>query len=163
MIESPKNFIEQFQNFIEHIAGVMNGLVSAKKAQTFTTAEKKQARDNIEAVSLNDLSNQFNNKIDKAGLRGQLAGYETASQSVTTVNQDSPDAGYVSTSVTLSNGEDNTSWIKCYNIQTATLNVSLGSSWKWSGNETPEIAQYDFLVCAWIGDAGFASVAKRSA
>ncbi len=27
MIESPKNFIEQFQNFIEHIAGVMKGFV----------------------------------------------------------------------------------------------------------------------------------------
>ena len=52
MIESPKNFIEQFQNFIEHIAGVMNGLVSSKKAQTFSDAEKKQARDNIGAVSL---------------------------------------------------------------------------------------------------------------
>lgn len=52
MIESPKNFIEQFQNFIEHIAGVMNGLVSSKKAQIFTDAEKKQARDNIGAVSL---------------------------------------------------------------------------------------------------------------
>ena len=49
MIASPKNFIEQFQNFIEHIAGVMNGLVSSKKAQTFTEAEKKQARDNIGA------------------------------------------------------------------------------------------------------------------
>lgn len=54
MIESPKNFIEQFQNFIEHIAGVMNGLVSAKKAQTFSDAEKKQARDNIGASRITD-------------------------------------------------------------------------------------------------------------
>ena len=54
MIASPKNFIEQFQNFIEHIAGVMNGLVSAKKAQTFTSTEKQQARDNIDAVSKNN-------------------------------------------------------------------------------------------------------------
>lgn len=29
MIESPKNFIEQFQNFIEHIAGVMKGFVTS--------------------------------------------------------------------------------------------------------------------------------------
>mgnify|MGYP001781850010 CR=1 FL=1 len=54
MIESPKNFIEQFQNFIEHIAGVMNGLVSSKKAQTFSDAEKKQARDNIGASRITD-------------------------------------------------------------------------------------------------------------
>lgn len=54
MIASPKNFIEQFQNFIEHIAGVMNGLVSTKKAQTFTDAEKKQARDNIGASKITD-------------------------------------------------------------------------------------------------------------
>ena len=54
MIASPKNFIEQFQNFIEHIAGVMNGLVSAKKAQTFTNTEKQRARDNIDAVSKNN-------------------------------------------------------------------------------------------------------------
>lgn len=32
----------------------MNGLVSAKKAQTFTDEEKQQARDNIEAVSKNN-------------------------------------------------------------------------------------------------------------
>lgn len=54
MIASPKNFIEQFQNFIEHIAGVMNGLVSSKKAQTFSDAEKKQARDNIGASRITD-------------------------------------------------------------------------------------------------------------
>lgn len=54
MIASPKNFIEQFQNFIEHIAGVMNGLVSSKKAQSFTDTEKKQARDNIGASRITD-------------------------------------------------------------------------------------------------------------
>lgn len=48
MIETPKNFIEQFQNFIEHIAGVMKGFVSTKP-QTLTEAEQKQARDNINA------------------------------------------------------------------------------------------------------------------
>ena len=94
MIESPKNFIEQFQNFIEHIAGVMNGLVSSKKAQTFTDGEKKQARDNIEAVSLNDLSNQFNSKINLTGDRGQLAGYEATRQESSNtiiINENSPD------------------------------------------------------------------------
>ena len=94
MIASPKNFIEQFQNFIEHIAGVMNGLVSSKKAQTFTEAEKKQARDNIAAVTLNDLSNQFNSKINLTGDRGQLAGYETTRQessNTITINENSPD------------------------------------------------------------------------
>lgn len=53
MIESPKNFIEQFQNFIEHIAGVMKGFVSTKP-QTLTSEEKTQARDNIEAVAKNN-------------------------------------------------------------------------------------------------------------
>lgn len=97
MIESPKNFIEQFQNFIEHIAGVMNGLVSAKKAQTFTTAEKKQARDNIEAVSSSDVTNlqtTINTKVNKVGDRSQLAGYEAAqleSSNTITINENSPD------------------------------------------------------------------------
>lgn len=161
MIASPKNFIEQFQNFIEHIAGVMNGLVSAKKVQTFTPAEKKQARDNIKAVSLSELSNQFNSKINLTGNRGQLAGYETANATVTTVNDAAQDAGIVNKRVTLQTGTTGVSWIKIYKIESATLNVTLGSSWVWANNEAPEIAQYDFLVCAWINNAGFASIAKR--
>lgn len=113
--------------------------------------------------NVTNLQTTIDSKVNKAGLRGQLAGYETASQSVATVNQDSPDTGFVSTNVTLSNGENNTSWIKCYKIETSTLNVSLGSSWVWANDETPEIAQYDFLVCAWIGNVGVATVVKRSA
>lgn len=114
-------------------------------------------------TTIDSIQSTINTKVNKTGGRGQLAGYETASQSVTTVNQDSPDAGFVSTSVTLSNGGNNTSWIKCYKIETATLNVSLGGSWVWANGETPEIAQYDFLVCAWVGNGGIAYVVKRSA
>ena len=33
MIESPKNFIEQFQNFIEHIAGVMKTFLTKEDAK----------------------------------------------------------------------------------------------------------------------------------
>ena len=163
MIASPKNFIEQFQNFIEHIAGVMNGLVSSKKAQTFTDGEKKQARDNIAAVSLNELSNQFNSKINLTGARGQLAGYENATTTVTTVNDTAQDAGIVNNSVTLAVGTNGVSWVKIYKIESATLNVTLGSGWVWANNEAPEINQYDFLVCAWIGNVGIATVVKRSA
>ena len=88
MIASPKNFIEQFQNFIEHIAGVMNGLVSSKKAQTFTEAEKKQARDNIgasritvdsalSATSENPVQNKvINSALD--GINSTLTGINAA-------------------------------------------------------------------------------------
>lgn len=82
MIASPKNFIEQFQNFIEHIAGVMNGLVSAKKAQSFSDAEKKQARDNIEASKITNATassstleagNSATAKLSMNNETGQLA------------------------------------------------------------------------------------------
>ena len=163
MIESPKNFIEQFQNFIEHIAGVMNGLVSSKKTQTFTPAEKKQARDNIEAVSLNDLSSQFNNKINLTGDRGQLAGYENCTETVSTINDNSPDNGIVVTNVTVSDGSVSKAWVKVYLIGSSTLSVSLGSNWAWANGETPNIAHLDFLVCAWSNTTGIVTVVKRSA
>lgn len=35
MIESPKNFIEQFQNFIEHIAGLMKTFLTKEVADTY--------------------------------------------------------------------------------------------------------------------------------
>lgn len=56
MIESPKNFIEQFQNFIEHIAEVMKTFLTKKVAdtyylniteQTLTSEQKSQIWTNI--------------------------------------------------------------------------------------------------------------------
>lgn len=64
MIESPKNFIEQFQNFIEHIAVVMKTFLTKEvadnyylsfTAQTLNEAQKTQARTNIGAISLSDV------------------------------------------------------------------------------------------------------------
>ena len=165
MIESPKNFIEQFQNFIEHIAGVMKGLVSAKEAQTFTTAEKKQARDNIEAVSLNDLSNQFNNKINLTGDRGQLAGYEGSStQTSLTVGASSPDSIWYNstTPITVQNGLGSQAWIK-----TITLNqvpsVNLGTNWSWVNGETPTLKVNGTLVLSWNNTRGIAAFLSPSA
>ena len=110
-----------------------------------------------------NLQTSINSKINKTGNRGQLSGYESASNEVTTANQYSPDAGKVNNKITLSNGTFGTSWIKVYIISTTSLKVSLGNKWVWVNGETPEINQYDFLVCAWVADAGVASIVKRRA
>lgn len=61
MIESPKNFIEQFQNFIEHIAGVMKTFLTkevadnyylGKSAQSLTPEQKAQVVQNLEGTFL---------------------------------------------------------------------------------------------------------------
>ena len=110
-----------------------------------------------------ELNDSTDTKVNKTGDRGQLAGYETANATVTTVNDNTQDAGIVNNSVTLQTGTNGVSWVKIYKIESTTLNVTLGSGWVWANNEAPEINQYDFLVCAWIGNVGFASIAKRSA
>ena len=43
MIESPKNFIEQFQNFIEHIAGVMKTFLTKEKADNYYLGKSEKA------------------------------------------------------------------------------------------------------------------------
>lgn len=61
MIESPKNFIEQFQNFIEHIAGVMKTFLTkevadsyylGKSAQSLTPEQKSQVMQNLAGTFL---------------------------------------------------------------------------------------------------------------
>ena len=43
MIESPKNFIEQFQNFIEHIAGVMKTFLTKEVADNYYLGKTAKA------------------------------------------------------------------------------------------------------------------------
>ena len=43
MIESPKNFIEQFQNFIEHIAGVMKTFLTKEVADSYYLGKSEKA------------------------------------------------------------------------------------------------------------------------
>lgn len=43
MIESPKNFIEQFQNFIEHIAGVMKTFLTKEAADNYYLGKTAKA------------------------------------------------------------------------------------------------------------------------
>lgn len=43
MIESPKNFIEQFQNFIEHIAGVMKTFLTKEVADNYYLGKTEKA------------------------------------------------------------------------------------------------------------------------
>ena len=43
MITSPKNFIEQFQNFIEHIAGVMKTFLTKEKADNYYLGKTAKA------------------------------------------------------------------------------------------------------------------------
>lgn len=109
------------------------------------------------------LTNSVNTKVNKTGDRGQLAGYESCTETVSTINDNSPDNGIVMNSVTISDGFTSNAWVKVYQIGTNTLSVSLGSKWVWQGAETPEIAYQDFLVCAWSNTTGVAIVVKRSA
>lgn len=110
-----------------------------------------------------NLQTSIDSKVNKSGLRGQLSGYESCTETVSTINDNSPDNGIVMNSVTVSNGLTSNAWIKVYQIGTNTLSVSLGSNWVWQGAETPEIAYQDFLVCAWSNTTGVAIVVKRSA
>lgn len=56
MIASPKNFIEQFQNFIEHIAGVMKTFLTKKVADTYYLGITEQTL--TEAQQIQSLRNQ---------------------------------------------------------------------------------------------------------
>lgn len=110
-----------------------------------------------------DVRASIEGRVKKIGDRGQLAGYESNVTVFTTINQDTDDSGFVFNNVTISNGTNNTSWVKIFKIESATLSVTLRDAWAWANGEAPEINQYDFLVCAWIYNVGIATVVKRSA
>lgn len=73
MIESPKNFIEQFQNFIEHIAGVMKTFLTKEAAdnyylsftaQTLNEAQQTQALENLGVIdALGDLITEYGGTV----------------------------------------------------------------------------------------------------
>lgn len=131
-----------------------------------TKAELNGKANSTHSHVISDVTNlqtTIDSKVNKTGDRGQLAGYESFITVFTTINQDTDDSGIVFNNVTISNGTDNTSWVKVFKIESATLSVTLGGAWAWANGEAPEINQYDFLVCAWVYNCGFASIAKRSA
>lgn len=112
---------------------------------------------------VNDVRASIEGRVKSIGDRGQLAGYESNLTVFTTINQNTDDSGFVFNNVTISNGTNNTSWIKVFKIESDTLSVTLKDAWAWANGEAPEINQYDFLVCAWIVNVGIATVVKRSA
>ena len=73
MIESPKNFIEQFQNFIEHIAGVMKTFLTKEvadnyylsfTAQTLSETVQTQVLTNLGVIGvLKDLITEYGGTV----------------------------------------------------------------------------------------------------
>lgn len=94
MIESPKNFIEQFQNFIEHIAGVMKGFVRS------INNVKPDANGNV-ALTIGTVQSVN-------GVAPNSAGNVTVNVGVKTVNSQGPDSNgnvVVQAGVTSVNGK----------------------------------------------------------
>lgn len=90
MIESPKNFIEQFQNFIEHIAGVMKTFLTKEVADNYylgktakavnAGAADKATRD----ANGNVITSTYATKTEvTSGLSGKLGKTEKASSAST--------------------------------------------------------------------------------
>lgn len=109
----------------------------------------------IDGVS--GLQDALNAKINLAGARGQLAGYETVS-SVTdiTINGSSADSVEASGNVTVSDGTSGQCWTKVVHITAGTPNVQLGSAWHWQNGSNPEMKTGGFLVLCWCSTAGLA-------
>ena len=98
--------------------------------------------------------------IPMTGDRGSLAGYETIG-SATTINATCADCSEVSSNITVSNGTSGTAWTKLVRV-TAAVTVSLGTNWKWAGNEAPTITAGGICFFCWCGSAGIANFMPNS-
>ena len=98
--------------------------------------------------------------IPLTGARGSLAGYETVG-SATTINATCADCSEVSSNITVSNGTSGTAWTKIVRV-TAAVTVTLGSNWKWAGNEAPTITAGGIFLFCWCGSAGIANFMPNS-
>lgn len=87
MIESPKNFIEQFQNFIEHIAGLMKTFLTKEVADNYylgKTAEAASATKATQDANGNVITDTYATKTEvTTGLSGKLGKTEKASSAST--------------------------------------------------------------------------------
>ena len=65
MIESPKNFIEQFQNFIEHIAGVMKTFLTKEIADSYYLgkSEKAVSADSVQWEGIKSVPDNIKNAL----------------------------------------------------------------------------------------------------
>ena len=109
----------------------------------------------IDGVS--GLQDALNAKINLAGARGQLAGYETVSSvAAVTINGNSADSIEASGNVTVSDGTSGQCWTKVVHITAGTPNVQLGSAWHWQNGSNPEMKTGGFLVLCWCSTAGLA-------
>ena len=148
--------------------------VSATSAQSATKATQDANGNDIAATystktELNSVSAVANNaqtlasnagtkadqRILMTGNRGLLAGYET-SGTATTINADSPDSSEANSDVTVASGSAGTAWTKVVRI-TASVTVTLSSSWEWAGREAPTISAGGVLVLCWCGNGGVAN------
>ena len=93
-------------------------------------------------------------RVAVSGARGTLAGYESSGTN-TTINASSPHANEVDSAITVSNGENGTSWTKIVRVK-AEVMVTLGDAWIWQGGSAPTIVAGGVLVCCWCGSGGIA-------
>ncbi|MBM6928179.1 hypothetical protein [Parasutterella secunda] len=117
--------------------------------------------------NVTNLQSTLDGKVIKSGSRGTLAGYEALQNqgSAFTINNDSGD-NYRFTAaarITVANGAANQTWTKVVGITNASATISLGSSWKWSGGETPTVKANSVLVLKWLGTFGFAALQNTTA
>lgn len=108
-----------------------------------------------------NLQSTINTKVNMAGARGNLAGYEETAIG-NTVSATSQDCQIASGTVTVSNGSAGQAWTKVVKLGSA-VTVNLGSSFRWANGEAPEIKAPAILVCHWNNDAGIAMVTNGAA
>lgn len=112
--------------------------------------------DNV--TGLQTALNTIQDKIPKVGNRGNIRGWNEASEGYN-VQQDASDLQWANSAdrnVTVPAGTAGTSWVKAVFIHRGT--VTLRANWHWANGEAPELKYPCVLVCYWNNNKGIASV-----
>lgn len=160
----------------EAINGVSStGAVRYDQVQGLGARLKEQARQNIGAASVEDLSRKQDagdyptrsemnqaigkvNAIPKNGDRGFLAGYESIKAlDIQTISNTSSDSLIVNSAlrIELRDGEVGQAWQKNVLILATGATIQAGSMWKWVGGKVQPLKVNSLLVCKWAGYIGF--------
>lgn len=103
------------------------------------------------------LQDILDDKIAVSGNRGELAGYETARQNASVVQESSPDSQTAPTSIAVKAGRAGTTWTKVVYMSAPPsegAQVNIEGMWSWVGGSAPEIKTPGLLVCHWNDNAG---------
>lgn len=105
-------------------------------------------------------------KINLAGSRGQLAGYEACSTvtslTLTDTSADSNDYN-ATAAITINDGTAGMCWTKTIKLSQVPSAVNFGSNWNWVGGSAPTMVANGLLVCTWQNNHGLINFLSPSA